>query len=258
MPRFGWGQRPGHDKLGEGMIRRQGCIAVVSHLSYMRGVRIVQPDHVRLAEAVSRDFPAPAPSTDRAWFRPPALRVIDCVLSLNRHYDRFVVPRLDRFEQEHPTTTSVKALRQLIASCSSAASFCATVLRYRDPARATTLSDVVDYLLDAIGEIDGNTEDERLAQWARDARPGDYLSLGISGFGLAGFQYLRMLFGADTTKPDVHVRRYVGHAIRRPVSDVRALYLLERAAKSHGRSLRDLDTSLWEWAARGEKTPRAV
>jgi len=29
-------------------------------------------------------------------------RVIDCVLSLNRNYDSFVVPRLDSFERRHP------------------------------------------------------------------------------------------------------------------------------------------------------------
>ena len=36
------------------------------------------------------------PSVDRAWSREPALRVIDCVLSLRRNYDLFVVPRLSQ------------------------------------------------------------------------------------------------------------------------------------------------------------------
>jgi hypothetical protein len=214
----------------------------------------VQPDQLQLAEALRRDFPTPKPSNDRAWFRPPALRVVDCVLSLNRHYDRFVVPRIERFEREHPAIASLKALRELIDTFPTPASFCASVLQYQDPARAKTLSDVVDYLIDAIGEIEGTTEADRLVVWARQARPGDYLSLGIPGFGLAGFQYLRMLFGAVTTKPDVHVRRYVSQAVGRRVTDVQALYLLERAAKTLGYSLRDLDTSLWEKVARGRKT----
>ena len=72
----------------------------------------------------------------------------------------------------------------------------------------------------------------------------------IRGFGLAGFQYLRMLFGANTTKPDLHIRRYVGHCIGEPVTDMRALQLLEPAAKEAGISLRDFDTTIWERSAR--------
>jgi hypothetical protein len=74
---------------------------------------------------------------------------------------------------------------------------------------------------------------------------------GFRGFGLAGFQYLRMLFGANTTKPDVHVRQYVSEAVgRRRVSEVEALNLLERAASDAGIGLRDLDTTIWEKSAR--------
>ena len=29
--------------------------------------------------------------------------------------------------------------------------------------------------------------------------------VGVRGFGLAGFQYMRMLFGAQTAKPDIHI-----------------------------------------------------
>lgn len=49
----------------------------------------------------------------------------------------------------------------------------------------------------------------RLRRLARWAPPCDYLVVGVAGFGLAGFQYLRRLFGAETTKPGVHVMRYV-------------------------------------------------
>jgi hypothetical protein len=68
-----------------------------------------------------------------------------------------------------------------------------------------------------------------MAAWAG---PGDYLSVAARGFGLAGFQYLRMLFGAQTTKPDIHIIRFVSTIIGRKVTDVQALYLLERTAKT--------------------------
>lgn len=212
----------------------------------------------KLAEALRRDFPALQPSRDRAWSRAPALRVIDCVLSLNRRYDAFLVPRLDRFERDHPSVTSLRELRALIDSFPSPAAFTETVLNYRDSARAATLSAVLDF---AVAVCERHARDSELAalqRWATSARPGDYKTLKIRGFGIAGFQYLRMLFGANTTKPDVHIRKYVGQAIDRPVSDVEALQLLEAAAAKGQLSVRDFDTSIWERSARAGAAPRAV
>jgi hypothetical protein len=176
--------------------------------------------------------------------------VIDCVLSLNRNYDRFVVPRLDAFENRFPDTTTVKHLRDLMDTFDSPATFVHDALNYRDAPRAQVLSSVIDYLLGMMAATEGDSELEKLAHWARASRPEEYRRLGIRGFALAGFQYLRMLFGANTTKPDVHIRRYVGVAIGHRVSDVEALSLLEEAATRYGLTLRDVDTTIWEASAR--------
>ena len=124
------------------------------------------------------------------------------------------------------------------------------VLNYRDPARSRTLAGVVGYLIGILEQQSGRSEDEGLARWASKARPADYQGVGIRGFGLAGYQYLRMLFGADTTKPDVPICRFVRNALHRRVSDVAALDLLESAASVAGVKVRDLDTTIWEASAR--------
>ena len=59
-----------------------------------------------LAAAFLRDYPDVKPSQDEAWQKSEAARVIDCVLSLNIDYDKFVVPRVSRFEERRPETTS--------------------------------------------------------------------------------------------------------------------------------------------------------
>jgi hypothetical protein len=64
---------------------------------------------------------------------------------------------------------------------------------------------VIRYLLDVQADFKEQDEEARLHAWAEWARPGDYLALNVPGFGLAGFQYLRMLFNAQTAKPDVHI-----------------------------------------------------
>ncbi len=60
-----------------------------------------------------------------------------------------------------------------------------------------------------------------------------------------------MLFGANTTKPDIHISRYVASQVGHSVSDIRALRLLEDAATEAGVVLRNLDTTIWESSARG-------
>jgi len=59
-----------------------------------------------------------------------------------------------------------------------------------------------------------------------------------------------MLFGANTTKPDVHICRFVRNTLNRPVTDVATLEILEQATRLAGVRIRDLDTTIWEASAR--------
>jgi len=211
---------------------------------------MIMQDSERLRSALWRDFPNVVPSSDRAWSRPPAVRVVDCVLSLRRNYDRFLVPRLNKFEERFPQVTAISHLRELIDTYESPAAFVKDALNYNDAQRAQTLNAVIDYLLQAMHRTDEGPELEQLRRWADGVQPRDYRKLGIRGFGLAGFQYLRMLFGANTTKPDVHICRYVENAVGHRVADIEALSLLEEAVRGSSISLRDLDTSIWESSAR--------
>jgi hypothetical protein len=203
-----------------------------------------------LAFCLRRDFPVVARSCDPAWTRVPALRVIDCVLSLRRNYDYFVVPRLNRFESNFPLVSSIQSLRDLIDDFGDPDKFVRETLNYSHTERAIILSQVVTRVLEYASEFTGGTELERLELWATTASPSDFKRNRIRGFALAGFQYLRMLFGANTTKPDIHIRRYVAGAIGREVLDVEALRLLEAASLRANISLRDLDTTIWESSAR--------
>jgi hypothetical protein len=208
-------------------------------------------DRAKLVATLCRLAPSVRKSSDRAWVREPAVRVIDCVLSLMRRYDSFVVPRLDRFERRHPNVRTVSDLQLLIASFQSANEFVTEVLDYRHEDRAETLSAVVDWLASISGTGSQAEQLKKLELWASNAHASDHMALGIRGFGLGGFQYLRMLFGANTTKPDVHICRFVGSAVGHQVSDVEALELIEQAASEAEIVLRDLDTTIWEVSARG-------
>lgn len=184
-----------------------------------------------------------------------AVAVIDCVLSLNRRYDGFVVPRLKDFKRNHPQVRSIVQLAELMDSYPTLLDFSIEELNYRDEDRARILREVVQFVCTIVQESPTRPEEEVLKDWALQAKPPECETLGIRGFKLAGFQYLRIRFGADTTKPDVHIRRFIADALNRKVSavsDYEALALLEAASKRLGYSVREVDSAIWRSRARDD------
>ena len=116
------------------------------------------------------------------------------------------------------------------------------------------LQEVVKFVCQIV-EGTQTIEEEReiLKQWAIQAEPSDYQTLNIRDFAIAGFQYLRMLFGADTTKPDVHIIGFLRGILNRSVSRFEALPLLEAACEREGVSVRAVDKDIWNRRARGEQ-----
>jgi hypothetical protein len=130
-------------------------------------------------------------------------------LPVNRPYDSVVLPRVKRFAEKHAGVDTLQKLQDLMGSYSSPFDFSATEPNYKDSRRATTLRGVLSYLLDVEQDFPGSSEQQRLKAWPNWARPGDFAFTGVRGFGLAGFQYLRLLLGANTSKPDVWICRFV-------------------------------------------------
>jgi len=212
---------------------------------------VIEADAQALAARIRVDFPSPRGLADPVWRSSPAAKVIDCTLSLRKPYKSVVEPRVMGFVESYPHIRTCRQLRAEVEKFRSPLAFHAEVLRMKSPGKANMLVGVLDYLIDIQGRFDGGTEDARLAAWARWARPGDYLTLDVRGFALAGFQYLRMLFGADTVKPDVHILKYVEDVLGRPVAPgsaaaVQAVYALERVGEILGQPVRYIDVAIWE------------
>lgn len=206
-----------------------------------------ETDAQALAAAIGRDFPSDG--TANVWWigdQAPALRIIDCVLSLRRKYESVVIPRVKGFLESFPEIRSCADLAGLITEHSTPHEFARDALRLDSAGLGKRVQLVTQYLIESQVRFAGDTEVMRLHAWATWTRPGDHLAVGVHGFGLAGFQYLRMLFGADTAKPDVHIMRYVSGVLGRKVSDIHTLYILERAGEITCRSIRQLDNLIWQ------------
>jgi len=207
-----------------------------------------------LAGVLSSRFQHISVRKDYGWPQNSALSVVDCVLSLNRRYDGFVLPRLKLFARRQPNIVELAHLLDLLNSYTKIGEFCSRELNYNHVQREQTLRGVVKFMVSAQGCQEGISEWDRLQAWAVRSRPIDYLSVATAGFGLSGFQYMRMLFGAQTTKPDVHIIRFVSQVVGRKVSDVQALELLEKASAKAGLPLREVDGAIWQAGARGPVT----
>lgn len=225
---------------------------VSGSLPWERGVRM--SDIEILADVLVKRFGHVAKKDDYGWPNSTALCVMDCVLSLNRRYDSVVFPRITAFSARHPEVIELAQLKLLFGEFAEVGQFSAQRLNYNDVRREQTLRGVVDYMLSVQTNRAGATERERLQTWAHSVRPSDYISVGVKGFGLSGFQYMRMLFGVQTSKPDVHVKRFVSETIGRQVNDITALSLLEQAAAKARLPLREVDGAIWEAGARPVNT----
>lgn len=211
----------------------------------------------RVIDVLRSMFPGGSPQFRLDNWPCPALNVLDCVLSLNRNYKHFCKPKVAKFADTHQEVQSLDELLRLIERHKTPLEFSQKELEYNDKRRAGVLVGVTKYLISAQEIFDGETEMRRLGRWAVSVTSRDYKTPGVPGFALSGFQYLRILFGADTAKPDVHIRRFASEAVGRKIGDEKALALLEAAAARLGWSLCAVDHEIWETRAEKKKPSSA-
>lgn len=217
----------------------------------MREINIAEADIDAVATEIVRFASDLSSPEDLVNPQPTAIKVIDCVLSLRRSYDKFVIPRLKNFRNKHPDVQQINDLVHLMANYPTPDSFMISEFDHNSKVKPKMLQEVVKFVSQIVGGTQTiEQEKEILKQWAIQARPQECYTLNIKYFKLAGFQYLRMLFGADTTKPDVHIIGFLKEILNRRVSAIEALLLLEAASKREGLSVRAVDSYIWNRGAR--------
>ena len=218
----------------------------------MRRTNITEADIHTVATEI-RTFASELPSPESLVNpHPPAVRVIHCALSLNRRYEAFVRPRENAFICKHPEIKQITELDQLMASYRKPHAFAKQELDYNWEDWATMLREIVMFLVTIVQQKPTIPEEEALKQWAAQAHS-QITRLNINGFAEAGFQYLCMLFGVDTVKPDKYILEFVSKLLNRNVSNLEACDLLEEASERVGVSARAVDHFIWK---RGEQRTR--
>lgn len=143
---------------------------------------------------------------DRWTGSDPVLLVADAAGSASGlNYKNIVKPHVEQFRERFVETGDVTTLADL-AELESDPKFAAEFT----VGRPNIVYEVPQALLE---RTDSETDDLTLLQtWARNADPERYRTdpIGsISGIGIATFQYLRMIAGVDTAKPDIQVEKFI-------------------------------------------------
>lgn len=180
---------------------------------------------------------------DEFGYSSPVLICLDAVLSINRKYYSFVVPRIKYFEENYPHICTLEQLASLIHELGYEGFH--VVWRYKHIARVRTLDSLVTKYMNYAKEIGEKDDLVAMRIWAQKSSVVDYKNFGVYGIGLATFQYLRMMLGVSTVKPDVHIKRAVRYALQRPVSDLEAICLIEKASEAMGLPTTLVDHNLW-------------
>ncbi len=186
-------------------------------------------------------------------------KLLDCVLSLNRRYKEFDVPRVIKFKNNHPQINTLIDLQDCVNRYGGPVNFYKNVLDYNHEPAAKMFGRVLDYLILQTHKYPGSNDIEKLMVWAKSSEIDGYNKIwgegpnitNIPGFGIAGWQYLRMLFGADTCKPDIAVRRFIADCLGRQLSEYSIVKILEASApisenlQNHEKPVREADRRIW-------------
>jgi hypothetical protein len=136
----------------------------------------------------------------------PAIALIEVVLAANRNYNKHVLPNIKRLKKDYPKLISFSDLSYLIDNNSQADFY--KIWGPKDDKKYQTLKNIVNSI-DVLRTNNPDLSDYQLMNnWANKVNIEKYTLDEIGqhkNIAIATVQHLRMVFGANTVKPDQRV-----------------------------------------------------
>lgn len=174
----------------------------------------------------------------------PVLLLMDATLSINRQYNKFVLPRIEHFKKEFPNINTLEQLKNLIDK--KGINAFENVWNYNHPKRVEILQDLAKFFLDYKTENSISDDLESMKHWARSVDINSGKILPIDGMGFATSQYIRKMLGVDSVKPDVHIKRSIFEGTGEKMSDRKTVLFIESTAETMGVTATALDHAIWK------------
>lgn len=210
-----------------------------------------QEDFEKLKTALSKIDLLKGESNAIGSYKSAVLICLDAVLSINRKYYSFVVPRIKKFQEGYPGVNTLFKLRKLIG-CSSVEEF-SKIWNYNHPQRVEILNNLVNNLIE-YANIKPTDETEielrKLRDWASSLNVYNFKTFNVAGIGIATYQYIRMMLGVKTVKPDVYIKRYVQSVLNKKLNEKDLIDIFEKSCNSANIDVAQADHSLWKQYAK--------
>lgn len=174
----------------------------------------------------------------------PVLTLIDAVLSINRKYDSFVKPRIEIIRNSNITSFDL-----LSHELEKGDKYFMSLWNYNHLQRAELLRNLLQYFINYKNNNYIKDDLETLRKWGKESSVEKYKDWNIKGIAFTTYQYLRMLCGADTVKPDIYILRIVEKGIGRKLSPKDSVRIIEEISKDINIKARDLDHSIWLYSS---------
>ena len=161
-------------------------------------------DIIKLEEYIVSLAIQPKSSAAEYEYTNPVLALVDTVLSINRKYDSFVKPRIELIKN-----TRIDSFDSLRQELEKGDEYFISLWNYNHPQRIELLRNLLAYFIDYKNNNNIKTDLETLRTWGEESSVEKYSNWNIKGIAFTTYQYLRMLCGADTVKPDIHILRTI-------------------------------------------------
>lgn len=173
---------------------------------------------------------------------------INAVLSIHRPYKSFVIPRVEYFAANYPHIKNLNHLAVTIQEIGYEG-FNA-VWNYQHSERVEILERLCLKFMDYAAAIGASNDLLAMRHWASHNSIADHRTFKVSGIGIVTYQYLRMLLGESTVKPDTHIVKACETVLGRRVSEIEAVMIVEEASEVIGFPAITIDNAIWNTYAR--------
>lgn len=183
-------------------------------------------------------------TTEEYEYNNPVLTLIDAVLSINRKYESFVKPRIKLIQDRN-----IDSFDKLDMELRKGNEYFTSLWNYNHSQRIELLRNLLRYFLNY--KKDNNIKDdlETLRKWGKESSVEKFKEWNIKGIAFTTYQYLRMLCGANTVKPDIHILRTVESGVGKKLSLKDSVKIIEDISKEMDIKARDLDHSIWLYSS---------
>ena len=181
----------------------------------------------------------------------PKLILADVCLAWRNKYKNKVIPRIQDINKRFQEVKTLEDLKNIIIQLDDR--FNEIFWNFKSERRKQMLLDLTTEFIKYKEKV--NIEDDlgAMRDWALNVKPEDYKK-SINGryipyLGIANYQYLRMLCGVNTIKPDSHIMKGIEDALGYVKKPLEAIRFIEKVSECTSLTSLEIDQILWAYYA---------